>query len=226
MEKTMSICVDCYGGCCRRFNVKLTGYDILKIANNLRLDFKFFCRIKAVEEKDYENTLKSNALFKFVDLNETKMYRIDMKMNKSSLFTKTQKCMFLQEWKKNENEDISEKNKVIARCGIYENRALGCKLFPIDLHPSGLIGLSSDPNNHFEKIKQKGYELCPREMNDEDFPDEDSSLMQSLIIRKYETDYFKSISCLWNENPKSTDEFLEFLELSYKNRIVFYEGEE
>lgn len=213
----MSICTNCHGGCCRRFNVKLTGFDILKISSNIGLDFKSFCQIRPVDEKDHEKVLKSNALFKFKDLDKNKMYRIDMKMIESLIFPQTQKCLFLQEWK---NSD-----KVVARCGIYENRPLGCKLFPIDLHPSGLIGLSSDPNKHFEKSNTEAYQLCPREMSDEDFPDEDSSLIQDLIIRNYETDYFKSTSTLWNEDPKSTDKFLNFLKLSYKNRIVYYEGE-
>ena len=63
----MSLCAFCHAGCCRRYKVDLTGFDIFNLSKNLELDFSEFAEIVIVEEKYLESCSKHAALFKFTD---------------------------------------------------------------------------------------------------------------------------------------------------------------
>jgi len=219
----MTICAECHAGCCRRFNINLTGVDILRISKTLDMDYKSFTQFNPVKPENVEKEQKKTALFLFKDFDEGKIYyRICMKLANSLLFPDSFKCMFLHEWN-GETLGLDNVPNVISRCGIYDIRPSACAVFPSELKKNNLIGITSNPNFFFEPSENPGYKLCPKNVNEDDFADCSGNLIKTLVLQRYEMDYFRSIAVIWNEDPKPVDYFYAFLESAYKNRVLFYD---
>ena len=211
----MLICNSCHGGCCRNFGVGLTGYDILNISKILNLDPISFVQVLPVD-KDIELQSKYSALFKFTDYNINYFYRFCLRMDKSMLVSETIKCMFLLECFA--NPLVLSEDKIIARCGIYTCRPLICRTFPSKLDPTEKMGIVFNPI--VENTENKIYNLCPRTLTNDDLDNSSDEILKSLIMRKFEVDYFKNLAEYWNKNPGTISEFLIFMEKVYKKRVL------
>lgn len=220
----MKICSECHAGCCRKFHINLTGYDILSIKKTLDLDYPFFLQINQVENDVIEKRSKRNALFKFSDLDSEKYYTFHLRRVKSKYYKDSERCLFLTEWN-NTDIQLPYSEKVYARCGIYNSRPLTCAVFPTELHPDGMIGYTSDVNCYTEKSDNPAYNLCPRALNEKDLESATGNMIQTLVVRKYELEYFKSVAKIWNSTPGTYARFFDFLEMAYKNRILYVKPE-
>jgi Fe-S-cluster containining protein len=210
----MSLCATCAAGCCRRYTVGLTGYDIIRISNNLGVKPEFFLDISELTEEDYlENISRTEALFIFTDNNCKHSYRIKLKKTESLLYTETSKCIFLQEWPSEDN--------IIARCGIYGIRPLLCAAYPAKFVNNNRTAKVPFILDRESKYKNTPYELCSQAFTETDISLSRDEIVNLLIKLNYEIDYFKSIAERWNANPSSIEEFLHELESVYHNRVYF-----
>lgn len=209
----MLLCKTCHAGCCRNFAIGLTGYDLLKISKFLDLDYPSFAQIIPVKEKEeIERQSNFSALFLFSDKELRTYYRFCLLMDESRLAEGTLKCMFLEE------EGL--KDKIIAKCSIYECRPLVCATFPSKFDPTEKQGIvfNVEPDNLLSS--HDVYNLCPRKITRDDIENSHDEIMKNLILRKYEVDFFKNLADYWNRNPGTTVEFFRFLEKVYDNRVV------
>ena len=133
------------------------------------------------------------------------------------------RCMFLQEWN-GEDFLLPDLTQITARCGIYGNKPLTCSIFPAKLHDDGLTGLAANPGS--DNISgNPAYDLCPRILDEDDLADHSGKTIKNLVLYKYEMDYFKSVAEIWNKEPGDYAKYLAYLELVYKNRVLFSELE-
>lgn len=220
----MQVCSSCHAGCCRKFNVHLTGYDILKLKKNLDIDYICFSQIHPVKKEYVEKYSKQVALFKFTNFSEDEYYTFYLRRIKSNYMTDSYKCMFLQEW---DGKDFLLPNfsGITARCGIYDNKPFACAIYPAKLHEDGLTGLAGNPPGANES-SNPAYNLCHRPLTDEDLADYSGNTIRNLVIYKYEMDYFRSLAEVWNKSPRDFAQFFAFLEIAYKNRILYNDSEE
>lgn len=214
----MSICSECHGGCCRRYYIDLTGYDIINIHQTLELDYLTFLQVLSVKEEDVEELAKDAALFKFSDDKGKKFFRFCLRRIESPVMLNSTRCMFLLEWN-NEMLNLPASGKIQARCGIYGCRPLTCAIYPVKLDNSGLFGYAADPYINCDKKNNAAYNVCPRPLKDDDFTDHSGEMMKTLALRKFEMDFFKELANGWNEKPGSLKEFFEYIEKIYKNRV-------
>jgi len=221
----MSICSECHGGCCRRYYIDLTGYDIVNISKSLELDPFVFISTQIIEEENIEKISEDAALFKFINDNCKDFRRIILKRIESKLIPGTTRCMFLQEWNNKEISSIQE-GQTVGRCGIYGVRPLVCSIYPAKLDESQVFGYIPDPYYNCEKKNTPVYNLCPRPLNNEDFADYTGETTKNLALHKFEMNFFKSIASIWNENPGSIDEFFKHITCIYDNRVVLEQREE
>jgi len=219
----MLICSTCHGGCCRRYPVDLTGFDIVNIVRNLMISVSVFLELmpipsdKIKDENDLEEKLKQYAVFKFKG--NDNYFRLILKRNKSVLMPDTYKCVFLQEW-----PDDNSTNKVAGRCGIYKFRPYICQAYPMSFDNKGLFAYIYDP-----AIKDKNfpndnpaYQICPDALTKDNFGKyvSDYKKNQSLAIFKFEREFFTEIARQWNTQIQGTfEEFLLKLQVIYDNRL-------
>lgn len=214
----MKLCSTCNAGCCRRYRIALTGYDILKIKNNVKLDYdSFITLIKIDDDERIEYHRKNAALFKFTNDGCTDYYMFSLKMEDSKLFYGAEKCIFLQEWA-GENFDEKTAEGLISRCGIYGARPNTCAAYPAKFDKSGFIGVYFDPTNKTDE-KSSSYNLCSRTLVEGDLEGSKEEMIDILVNKQYELDFFKMIAFHWNNSPKSQGEFLDFIEEIYQNRL-------
>ncbi len=214
------ICSKCNGGCCRRFPIDISGYDIIKISKTLMIDYPYFIDVIVVAEEELEKVQNNNiAIFKFTDDNCNDYYRFCLKKIDSKIFPGVLKCVFLQEWNDNLLKPPGGKNSITARCGIYECRPLTCANFPVKFDLSGNFLYITNPYKDAKKIGHPGLELCPRDVKNEDFRPFADSIIKSLTLYHYEEKFFKDLSEYWNSEPKPYSEFYQFIEKVYNNRV-------
>lgn len=219
----MSVCSECHGGCCRRYYIDLTGYDIFKIHNLLELDYDIFATPIEVTENIKDEVSKDAALFKFSDKKNDVYYRFTLTRIESHLAKGTSKCMFLQEW---DSETLKKETpqKLMGRCGIYSARPLMCANYPARFDLTGLFGYVLDPYLNAEKKQTEVYNVCPRKLTKEDFADYSGEINKNLALRKFELEYFQKLAKEWNENPKTENELFDFIDKIYTNRISYDES--
>jgi len=213
----MILCSTCHSGCCRRYPVDLTGFDIINIVRNMMLNVSVFLELVPVPSENIEEKLKSYALFKFKGSDN--YHRLCLKRVKSHLFPDTYKCVFLQEW-----PCEGSTNNVAGRCGIYKFRPYICQAYPTTFDQKGLFAYIYDP-----ALKDKNYpndnpayKVCPETLTMENFGKymSDYKKNQTLAIFKFEKDFFKEVANQWNTSVQgSLDEFLLNLQRVYDNRI-------
>lgn len=166
-------------------------------------------------EADYEYKSKHAALFQFLDFDG--YYVLGMKMVESLLAPGTLKCQFLLEW--NIDNDNPTMDGIIARCGIYSCRPMLCAAFPTKFSENELGAVMVNVSAFEQEISHPVYKTCPLCPTEKDIADADE-ITRVLVLKKYETEYFKNLAIEWNENPQKISDFWGFLEKSYKNRVV------
>lgn len=214
----MKICNTCHGGCCRNYTVSLTGYDILNISKTLSVHPSSFVHIIAVEDgADIEYKSKHAALFKFSDYDKEKYYIFGMKMSESIIAPGTAKCQFLVEW--NSDDDNPTPEGIIARCGIYSCRPLLCAAFPTKFDETENLGIVVNTSAFNQDFAHPIYKTCSIKPSREDISDSDE-IIKTLVLKKYEVDYFKKLATEWDKNPRTLMEFWDFMAKKYQNRVV------
>lgn len=206
----MSLCQNCHAGCCRAFAIPLTGVDILRIERDLGLDFwDFVCRWA-----DHNGTIAQSYApqFYFEDDPETP-YVICSTHTDSTFLPGTTKCRFLVECPPDAEHPLGQ-----ARCGIYGQRPLPCRVFPSKLNESAELAILTDVPSCGRSSGEPAYNLCPTEWTASDLDPLDT--MQNLVVAKYEMTFFHQLAAIWNRQPRSWAIFPEFLRVVYKSRVI------
>lgn len=217
----MILCSSCHGGCCRRYPVDLTGFDIINIVRNMMINVSVFLElmpVKIKDQADLEEKMKGYAIFKFKG--NDNYFRLCLKRIESPLMPKTYKCVFLQEWP---SEGCT--HNIAGRCGIYNFRPQICEAYPMTFDKKGLFAYIYDP-----ALKDKdypsdnpAYQICPETLTKENFGKyvTDYKRNQTLAIFKFEKEFFREIASQWNsqDDPGTFEEFLLKLQKIYDNRI-------
>jgi len=218
----MLICESCHSGCCRKYAVALTGYDILNISKTLKIDPLSFAEISPVEnDENIEYQSKYTALFKFTDENKDIFYRFNLKMNESELVPGTLKCQFLLEQYSDPSNLCIE--GIVGRCEIYSCRPFVCAAYPAIFDATEKQGVIKNVGAKSKSSEHPIYNLCSRKITSEDFADSLDQIMKALIMRKYELEYFKNLADYWNQKPGSLNDFLSFMATVYQNRVILEE---
>jgi len=209
----MSPCEGCHAGCCRSFDVPISGADIIRIERKLGLSFwDFVCRWADPDDQIARNYAPH---FYFRDQPGTP-FTICLLHHDSHFFPGTTKCRFLIECAPD-----AEHPRGVARCGIYADRPAACRAFPTKLNSAGDLAVIYD-------IPSKGrvtegdddslYELCPRPWEPSDF--DALTTVQDLVVAKYEMAFFSQLAEVWNRKPRAWNVFAEFLHTVYSSRVV------
>lgn len=214
----MGICNSCAAGCCRNYTISLTGYDILNISRALGVAPSSFVDLIPVEEgQDIEYKSKHAALFKFSDCDKDKYYIFGLKMDESKIAPGTFKCQFLMEWHlDNINPSVEG---IIARCGIYNCRPLLCSAFPTKFDEKENAGIMVNTSSFDQTFEHPIYKTCSSKPTSDDISNPDE-IMKTLVLKKYELEYFKNLSNEWNKNSGTLAEFWNFMADAYKNRVI------
>ena len=200
----MSICSQCCAFCCRNFSlVTLTGADILRLKLVLQVPYQFFVEVKLISKDQTEKLEKNFALFCFKqdEVNVDDRGFFILKSEESALMPKTNKCLFLHEW--------MLKDKIIARCSIYNIRPYVCRAFPMYFDKNTYKGVL---NPHLDSLK--GFDCLSQYT-----VDDPNKQIEDLILKDYEKNFFKKVADKWNKNPGKIDDIYEFLEKEYSNRL-------
>ncbi|HSA07283.1 MAG TPA: YkgJ family cysteine cluster protein [Candidatus Gastranaerophilales bacterium] len=218
----MKVCKACAGGCCRAFNVPITGFDILRIMRTIDIDPFFFCGVEEISGERLEKGLEKDPLFIFTDSGEPKYYEIYLKRVFSKCYEMSLKCIFLQEWDAKELGS-QEVEGIIGRCGIYDCRPLACRNYPAKIDKENKLSMynpyyeHTNPEN--KRWKSLPYGLCPRPVELDDFKAGVDEYIKNLVHGNHELEFFIELSKKWNETPDISDKFIEFLEKEYKYRL-------
>lgn len=207
----MGICSGCHSGCCRSYVVPTTGADILRIEQNLDLDFwQFVCRW---EDKDGAIALKYAPHFHFADEPETP-WVICLMQTPSELFPGTTKCQFLKEGPPDENSPLGT-----GVCGIYENRPSACRAFPTKFNEtSDLVLIHEVPERGRPLNSNPAYKLCPRPWTKDDI--DPIQAAEDLTVARFEMNFFHTLAKLWNRRPQEWELFPHFLRMVYDARVI------
>lgn len=206
----MHICQDCHAGCCRSFAVPVTGADILRIERDLGLTFwDFVCRWS-----DPEGTIARRYAphFRFEDEPGTP-FVIALQHTASTSFPKTTKCQFLLEEPPSEEHALGR-----ARCAIHPSRPSACRVFPTKFDDSAELVILQDVQEHGREGDAGVYSLCPRPWTPADADPLEAPA--TLVVARYEMDFFRRVADLWNRRPRSWEVFPDFLRLVYASRVV------
>lgn len=213
----MGICSSCHSGCCYKFEISVTGFDILKIKNQIMLDIDLFLHFKKlITEERIEYQKKYAALFKFTDDNCTHYYFPALKKVRSTLFPEVFKCMFLREWAE-ENFNAESIESANSKCSVYRARPMACRIYPASFNQDKTKVLVANP--YFGKPENIATQLCQRQIENKDFESTKDEVVEALIKRQYELNFFRMLAEDWNSNPKTKKEFIPYLEEAYSQRV-------
>lgn len=204
----MGVCDGCHSGCCRSFAVPVTGADILTIMDQRELSFwDFVCRWA-----DPQGIIarKHAPHFYFRDDPATP-YVICLMHRDSKHFEGTTCCQFLEE-----DAPTPDKPRGEARCTIYHERPMACRVFPTKLHPGGELAILYDAPE-YGREGHEVYKLCPRDWEKSDI--DTVKQLQDLIVSRYEMLFFHQLADSWNRQPGSWLLFPDFLKLVYESRL-------
>lgn len=203
----MELCRTCHAGCCRAYAVPVTGADILSIQQRQGLSFaEIACRWA-----DPERTIARGFAPQFYFADEPGLpFTLCLLKEASRYFPETTRCRFLQE-----NPPDAAHPLGTARCAIHESRPAACRVFPTRLHPSGelavvlpVVTLSGEPTLN---------SLCPRQPLPGDFDPLEAT--QALVLARYEMSFFHKVAEIWNRLGRDWEQFPEFLQTVYQQRI-------
>lgn len=213
----MGTCSTCLAGCCRRFNVNITGYDIVRVSHSLGISPSVFLDISEISDEDYMHNLSGKeALFVFTDNDCKRRYVINLKKLASGIFKDVKKCFFLQEW---EVEDSN--NPIVVKCGIYSIRPLICMVYPAKFVNNNNTAVVPYVFERYKNKENTPYAICKTSFTEADFGMNKDEIINILIKMEYETIFFNDFAVKWNRNPSSIAEFFEELPKLYENRVYF-----
>ena len=207
----MSPCTNCHSGCCRSFAVPITGADVLRIEQELDLEFaQFACRW---EDRDGKIACDFAPHFFFADEPETP-FVICLRHEASAVFRKTTRCGFLKEEAPSAEFPLGR-----AHCGIYDQRPSACRCFPTKLSRSGqLAELHQIPAHGRADSNHAAYSLCSRPWEPGDISP--VTALQDLVITQFEMQFFDRVATIWNRALLEFELFPDFLREVYQNRVV------
>lgn len=192
-------CDGCHSGCCRAFAVPLTLSDLLRISAAEQLNFWDF----VVRWADPDGAISRGQAphFYFEDEPETP-FVIGLMHEPSTAFPGSTRCRFLE-------EGVGEDGRVTGRCGIYESRPMGCRIFPAVILPTGEAGIAPIPESGRTDDDSDAYRLCSTEWSVDDLGPDDSTRLIDECRR--EMQLMSLLATRWNQDPGPWPLFPEFL---------------
>lgn len=205
----MNACRTCHAGCCRSFAVPVTGSEILRLMRGTGLPFE------AVADRwpDPADRISRGVAphWRFEDSPETP-WVLALKHRESGLHQGTSMCGFLTEF---EVQSAGSKaastgcGTTAARCSVYEQRPLACRLFPFARSAEGAIHFPPQPAFGRDE-PHTAYRLCPHPES----PDEATAreLHRAFDVAAVEMAFFRGAARIWNAEPRPWSMFPDFLE--------------
>jgi Fe-S-cluster containining protein len=218
----MGPCDTCHAGCCRSYHLFITAFDAFRIARDLALPLNEFVTLlsfTAVEVKRYEDEY---VPVRFSDRAEDRRFLLALKRIESHLFPGTQKCIFLQEWRR--EREAPERGEhpgrhTLGRCGIYGSRPQVCRTYPTSLHPTLPLGLINTPPPAQVEKPHAIHTLCPEEWTAANFGVEPTAVLHTLAVSRFEKEFYNRAIREWNERPQPLAGFFPFMMRVYENRF-------
>jgi len=197
-------CTGCHAGCCRATAVLLTGRDIFRVVTDLKIPFwKFVCRWA-----DPASTISRGVTPQFFfDDDRLTPYVIGLLQTESRAFPGTRKCVFLEEPAPSDNSP-----RATGRCSIYDDRPVGCRIFPATFDEAREFGVNAVPESVGERQHEE-YRLCPRPWSVSDVDPEGA--LRNLRECQSELELLSAIARRWNDEPGPWPFFPDFLDLVY-----------
>jgi Fe-S-cluster containining protein len=156
---------------------------------------------------------RDNVPLHFVDRPADRRFLLALKRVDSALFPGTQRCWFLQEWKR--ETEAPERGEhpgrhTLGRCGIYGSRPHVCRIFPTALHATLPLGLI-----HQRPLEASGLSGalagCPEEWTVEKFGVEPDAALHALAVHRFEREFYAQASREFNEAQLPLAEFFPFM---------------
>jgi Fe-S-cluster containining protein len=195
--------------------VPITGADVLRIEREEGREFSDFACRWADPEGRVGRRMAPH--FFFADEPRTP-FVICLRHGASATHPGTTKCGFLVE-----EPATTARPLGTARCGIYANRPMACRSFPMKLNATGELTVLYDvPPRGRTDDDHPAYALCPRPWR----PGEVDPLQgpQDLAVAKFEMEFFRTVALAWNRVPRAFEDFPAFLRLIYLNRVLSSEN--
>jgi Fe-S-cluster containining protein len=131
----MDPCVGCAADCCRRFELVILGWDVYRIARDLRLSPERFVTLQGAPEPDLSHQL-------VLDVEERQeRYR------RLTLTKQAGGCIFLVD------------AGGVGRCGIYASRPDACRSYPVNSELLTLAKREYCPPGSWEEIEGDDYRM-------------------------------------------------------------------
>jgi Fe-S-cluster containining protein len=131
----------------------------------------------------------------------------------SSIFPQTARCKFLDE-----GAPTAEHPLGISKCGIYGDRPSACRVFPTKFDRAGELAVLCDVPAQGQAGSDPAYRLCSQKWKPRDL--DPIQQVQSLVVAKYEMNFFFKLATSWNAKPGDWKLFPEFLQMVYANRVL------
>src|SRR2546423_4077793 len=133
----MDPCAGCAADCCRRFELVILGWDVYRIARDLRLPPENFVTLQGAPDPDMSHQLVLDA-----DERAHRYHRLTLKKREGG-------CVFLL--------DVGG----LGRCGIYAGRPDACRSYPaiLDGELLTLAGREYCPPGSWEDLDRGDYRL-------------------------------------------------------------------
>lgn len=198
-------CDGCHAGCCRAYAVPLTGHDIFRITTERKIPFwKYVCRW-ADPAGQISHGIAPHFFF---DDDRAIPYVIGLLQDESRVFPGTRKCVFLDEMAAADGLPRPR-----ARCSIYEDRPVACRVFPARLDEAGNLAVHEKLERSGER-EHEAYTLCPRTWSVADLDPREATT--SLAECAAEMELFRRVAARWNDEPGPWPLFPEFLRFVYQ----------
>lgn len=217
------MCDTCHAGCCRGYNLLITGFDALRMSRDLSLPVGEFCTLLAFK---YDVSKRFESNYVPIKLSEPgceeKRFFLALKRIESPLVPGTVKCYFLNEWKRQHpapNREDHTGKTIVARCSIYGSRPMMCRTYPTSLHQNVALGFISTPRPIEMAENNAMYQLCPEKWTADQFSTDATGVLHNLAIHRYEQDFYNQAIVEFNKKPHRLADFFPYLTRIYENRF-------
>jgi Fe-S-cluster containining protein len=188
--------------------VFVTAHDALRISRELGLPLGEFATLMSFGAEEVRCYEPEHVPLRFADTPEDRRYLLALKRTESALFPGTQRCWFLQEWRR--EKEAPERGEhpgrhTIGRCGIYGSRPQVCRVFPTSLHatlPLALIHPQPLPGS---------ANGCPEEWSVEKLGVAPHAAVHALAVHRFEREFFMQASREFNAARLPLAEFFPFM---------------
>lgn len=218
-----AMCDTCHAGCCRGYNLLITGFDALRMSRELSLPLGEFCTLLSFRTDQAKRFEANFAAIRLAEPGtEDKRFFLALKRIESALSPGTVKCYFLNEWKREHpapNREGHTGRDVVARCSVYGSRPMMCRTYPTALHANLALGFISTPRPIDLADKNPIYQLCPEKWEAGGFSTDSTGVLHNLAVHRYETEFYQQAIAEFNRTPRRLDEFFPYLARVYENRF-------